>query len=163
MDFALSDEQTAVFDMGKSFGTRHIAPFAQQWDKDGSIPKTLWRDIAKLGFGGLCVCEENGGTGLSRLDATLVFEALSASCASVAAFLSIHNMCAKMIDSYGSDDLKSRILAPAIRMDTLLSCCLTEPGSGSDAASLKTRATHTHDGYHLTGTKSLKAPIRSCV
>tara|TARA_R110002051_G_scaffold167283_1_gene237999 strand:- start:914 stop:1405 length:492 start_codon:yes stop_codon:yes gene_type:complete len=163
MDFALSDEQTAIFDMAKSFGTRHIAPIAQQWDKDGSIPKTLWRDIAEPGFGGLCVCEENGGTGLSRLDATLVFEALSASCASVAAFLSIHNMCAKMIDSYGSDDLKSRILAPAIRMDTLLSYCLTEPGSGSDAESLKTRATHTHDGYHLTYTKSLKAPIRSCV
>ena len=154
MDFALSDEQTAIFDMAKSFGTRHIAPIAQQWDKDGSIPKTLWRDIAEPGFGGLCVCEENGGTGLSRLDATLVFEALSASCASVAAFLSIHNMCAKMIDSYGSDDLKSRVLAPAIRMDTLLSYCLTEPGSGSDAASLKTRATPTDDGYHLTGTKS---------
>ena len=154
MDFALSDEQTAIFDMAKSFGTRHIAPIAQQWDKDGSIPKTLWHDIAELGFGGLYVCEENGGTGLSRLDATLVFEALSASCASVAAFLSIHNMCAKMIDSYGSDDLKSRVLAPAIRMDTLLSYCLTEPGAGSDAASLKTRARPTDDGYHLTGTKS---------
>ena len=154
MDFALSDEQTAIFDMAKSFGAHHIAPFAQQWDKDGSIPKTLWHDIAELGFGGLYVCEENGGTGLSRLDATLVFEALSASCASVAAFLSIHNMCAKMIDSYGSDDLKSRVLAPAIRMDTLLSYCLTEPGAGSDAASLKTRARPTDDGYHLTGTKS---------
>tara|TARA_R110002051_G_scaffold7041_6_gene33180 strand:- start:15421 stop:16560 length:1140 start_codon:yes stop_codon:yes gene_type:complete len=154
MDFALTDEQTAVFDMAKSFGSKHIAPFARQWDKDGTIPKTLWRDIADLGFGGIYVSEESGGTGLSRLDATLVFEALSASCASVAAFLSIHNMCAKMIDSYGSDDLKSRILTPALRMDTLLSYCLTEPGSGSDAASLKTRASPTDDGYYLTGTKS---------
>ena len=106
MDFALSDEQTAIFDMARAFGAEHIAPFARQWEAEGTIPKTLWPEIAALGFGGLYVSEENGGTGLTRLDATLVFEALSMSCASVAAFLSIHNMCAKMIDAYGSDDLK---------------------------------------------------------
>ncbi|MDO7630251.1 MAG: acyl-CoA dehydrogenase family protein, partial [Loktanella sp.] len=130
MDFALSDEQTAIFDMARAFGAEHIAPFARQWEAEGTIPKTLWPEIAALGFGGLYVSEENGGTGLTRLDATLVFEALSMSCASVAAFLSIHNMCAKMIDAYGSDDLKSRILPRALSMETVLSYCLTEPNSG---------------------------------
>lgn len=154
MDFALSEEQSAIFDMAKAFGEEHIAPFARQWEADGIIPKTLWPQIAELGFGGLYVSEESGGTGLTRLDATLVFEALSMSCPSVAAFLSIHNMCARMIDAYGSDDLKSRILPRALTMETVLSYCLTEPASGSDAAALKTRATKTADGYSLIGTKA---------
>ena len=154
MDFALSDEQIAIFDMAKDFGTDNIAPYAQKWDQDGMIPRELWQQIAELGFVGLYVSEENGGTGLSRLDATLVFEALSMSCASVASFLSIHNMCAKMIDSFGSDDLKVRILQPAISMQTVLSYCLTEPACGSDAAALKTRAVGTDDGFSLTGTKA---------
>ena len=154
MDFALSDEQTAIFDMARAFGAEHIAPFARQWEAEGTIPKTLWPEIAALGFGGLYVSEENGGTGLTRHDATLVFEALSMSCASVAAFLSIHNMCAKMIDAYGSDDLKSRILPRALSMETVLSYCLTETNSGSDAAALKTRAVPNEDGYSLTGSKA---------
>lgn len=154
MDFALSEEQTAIFEMAQAFGQEHIAPFARQWEKDGTIPRTLWPHIAQLGFGGLYVSEESGGTGLSRLDATLVFEALSMSCASVAALLSIHNMCAKMIDLFGSDDLKSRILPKALTMETVLSYCLTEPGSGSDAAALKTRAEPAGNGYSLTGTKA---------
>ena len=154
MDFALSEEQTAIFDMAHAFGAEHIAPFARQWEKDEVIPKTLWPQIAELGFGGLYVSEENGGTGLSRLDATLVFEALSMSCASVAAFLSIHNMCAKMIDSLGTDALRDRILPKALTMETVLSYCLTEPGSGSDAAALKTRADRTNAGFSLTGTKA---------
>jgi alkylation response protein AidB-like acyl-CoA dehydrogenase len=102
----------------------------------------------------LYVSEDHGGAGLSRLDATLVFEALSQSCASVAAFLSIHNMCIKMIDAYGSDDLKNRMLPKALTMETVLSYCLTEPGSGSDAAALKTKAMRTNEGYSLTGTKA---------
>ena len=154
MDFALSEEQTAIFDMAHAFGAEQIAPFARQWEKDEVIPKTLWPQIAELGFGGLYVSEENGGTGLSRLDATLVFEALSMSCASVAAFLSIHNMCAKMIDSFGTDALRDRILPKALTMETVLSYCLTEPGSGSDAAALKTRADRTNAGFSLTGTKA---------
>lgn len=154
MDFALSEEQTAIFEMAHAFGSEHIAPFAQQWEKDEVIPKTLWPQIAELGFGGLYVSEENDGTGLSRLDATLVFEALSMSCASVAAFLSIHNMCAKMIDTFGTDALRDRILPKALTMETVLSYCLTEPGSGSDAAALKTRADRTNAGYILTGTKA---------
>lgn len=154
MDFALSEEQTAIFDMAHAFGAEHIAPFARQWDREEEIPKTLWPKISELGFGGLYVSEERGGTGLSRLDATLVFEALSMSCASVAAFLSIHNMCAKMIDSFGTDALRNRLLPKALTMETVLSYCLTEPESGSDAAALKTRADKTNVGYKLTGTKA---------
>ncbi|MEP5730063.1 MAG: acyl-CoA dehydrogenase family protein [Sulfitobacter sp.] len=154
MDFALSEEQTAIFDMAYAFGQDHIAPFAQQWEKDGTIPRELWNKIADLGFGGLYVSEESGGTGLDRLDATLVFEALSMACPSVAAFLSIHNMCAKMIDTFGSDDFKARTLPDVLSMDTLLSYCLTEPGSGSDAAALKTKCERTNEGYTLNGTKA---------
>ncbi|WP_341365820.1 acyl-CoA dehydrogenase family protein [Yoonia sp. BS5-3] len=154
MDFALTEEQTAIYDMALAFGQDNIAPYARQWEDNGTIPKTLWPELAALGFGGLYVDEARGGSGLSRLDATLVFEALSHSCASVAAFLSIHNMCARMIDAYGSDSLKTRVLPKALSMETILSYCLTEPGSGSDAAALKSKATRTNDGYALTGTKA---------
>ncbi|MCR9126111.1 MAG: acyl-CoA dehydrogenase family protein [Rhodobacteraceae bacterium] len=154
MDFALSEEQTAIFDMAHAFGQEHIAPFAREWESAGTIPKDLWPRIAELGFGGLYVSEESGGSGLSRLDATLVFEALSMACPSVAAFLSIHNMCARMIDSFGSDDFKARVLPDVLSMRTVLSYCLTEPGSGSDAAALRTRAERTNEGYSLNGTKA---------
>ncbi len=154
MDFALTEEQTAIFDMAYAFGQDHVAPFARQWEADGTIPKELWPKIGELGFGGLYVSEEAGGSGLTRLDATLVFEALSMACPSVAAFLSIHNMCAKMLDSFGSDDLKYRIMPSILSLETVLSYCLTEPGSGSDAAALKTRAERTNEGFTLNGTKA---------
>ena len=154
MDFALSEEQVAIFDMAYAFGQEQIAPYARQWETEGTIPKTLWPQVGELGFGGLYVSEESGGAGLGRLDATLVFEALSMACPSVASFLSIHNMCARMIDAFGSDDLKSRVLPDVISMDTVLSYCLTEPGSGSDASALKTRADRTNEGYQLNGTKA---------
>jgi len=154
MDFALSEEQTAIFDMAHSFGQDRIAPFARDWERTGTIPKELWPEIAALGFGGLYVSEDSGGAGLSRLDATLVFEALSMACPSVAAFLSIHNMCAKMIDNFADDAMKARVLPKALTMETVLSYCLTEPGSGSDAAALKTRAQRTNEGYSLNGTKA---------
>ncbi len=154
MDFALSEEQMAIFDLASEFGAQNIAPNALAWEKDGTIPKALWPQLAELGFGGLYVSEESGGTGLTRLDAVLVFEALSMSCPSVAAFLSIHNMCAGMLDRYGSDAVKDRFLAPAVAMEMVFSYCLTEPGSGSDAAALKARAQRTNDGWHLTGTKA---------
>ncbi|WP_227285464.1 acyl-CoA dehydrogenase family protein [Boseongicola sp. H5] len=154
MDFALTEEQEAIFEMARGFGSEHIAPHAQAWESDGTIPKGLWPKLAELGFGGLYVSEENGGSGLSRLDATLVFEALSMACPSVAAFLSIHNMCAAMVEKFGSPDLKARFLPRAIAMESFLAYCLTEPGSGSDAAALKTRAERTNDGYRLTGTKA---------
>ena len=134
MDFALSEEQDAIFDMARAFGADQIAPHARRWEAEGTIPRDLWPRLAELGFGGLYVSEENGGSGLSRLDATLVFEALSMACPSVAAFLSIHNMCASMLDRYGSEELKARFLPRALSMQCVLSYCLTEPGSGSDAA-----------------------------
>ena len=154
MDFALSEEQTAIYDMARAFGEEHIAPNARDWDNAGDIPKSLWPQLAELGFGGLYVSEQSGGAGLTRLEATLVFEALSRSCISVAAFLSVHNMCAAMLDKFGSDDTKARHLPDAITMTKILSYCLTEPGSGSDAAALKTRAERTNEGYALTGTKA---------
>ena len=154
MDFALTEEQTAIFDMAHDFGQERIAPFAQEWEAAGTIPKDLWPEIAALGFGGLYVSEEGGGAGLGRLDATLVFEALSMACPSVAAFLSIHNMCAKMLDTFADADIKSRYMPKVLTMECVLSYCLTEPGSGSDAAALKTRAERTNEGYRLNGTKA---------
>jgi len=154
VDFALTEEQTAIFDMAHAFGQENIAPFARQWEAEGTIPKELWPRVGELGFGGLYVSEETGGSALSRLDATLVFEALSMACPSVAAFLSIHNMCAKMLDSFASDEMKARIMPDVLSLNTVLSYCLTEPGSGSDAAALKTRAEKTNEGYTLNGNKA---------
>ena len=154
MDFALTEEQIAIFDMAYAFGQEQIAPFAREWEAAGTIPKTLWPEVGALGFAGLYVPETSGGAGLGRLDATLVFEALSMACPSVAAFLSIHNMCAKMIDSFGSDEMKARVMPDVLTMQTVLSYCLTEPGSGSDAAALRTKAERTNEGYVLNGTKA---------
>lgn len=154
MDFALTEEQSAIFDMAFAFGQDNIAQHARKWEADGTIPKDLWPQIGALGFGGLYVSEDSGGAGLTRLDATLVFEALSMACPSVAAFLSIHNMCARMLDSFADEALKARVMADVISMNTVLSYCLTEPGSGSDAAALKTRADRTNEGYTLNGTKA---------
>ncbi|GAA6207780.1 acyl-CoA dehydrogenase family protein [Cognatishimia sp. WU-CL00825] len=154
MDFAMTEEQTLIFDMAKSFGEEHIAPFAQQWESEGTIPKALWPKLAELGFGGLYVSEEYGGSGLSRTDAALVFEALAMSCPAVGSFLSIHNMCGGMIDKFGSDALKQKYLPTLCSMEKIFSYCLTEPGSGSDAAALKTRAEKTNEGYVLNGTKA---------
>jgi len=154
MDFALTEEQQAIFDMAFAFGQDRIAPHAQQWEEDGTIPKELWPEIGELGFGGLYVSEEYGGSGLSRLDATLVFEALAMACPSVGSFLSIHNMCGGMIDKFGSDALKAEWLPKMCTMEKVVSYCLTEPGSGSDAAALKTRAEKDNENYRLTGTKA---------
>ncbi len=110
--------------------------------------------MAELGFGGLYVREQSGGSGLTRLDAPLVFEALSMACPSVAAFLSIHNMCAAMIDKFGSEDLRAKYLPKALKMEMFFSYCLTEPDSGSDAAALKTKAVKSNTDYSLTGTKA---------
>lgn len=154
MDFALSEEQTAIFDMAYAFGQEKIAPFAQQWEKDGTIPKTLWREIGELGFGGLYVSEDFGGAGLTRLDATLVFEALAMACPSVGSFLSIHNMVGGMIDKFGTQEQKTKWLPGLTSLEKIFSYCLTEPGSGSDASALRTRAERTNEGYTLNGTKA---------
>ena len=154
MDFSLSSEQTAIFDMAYEFGQEHIAPFARDWENQGTIPKELWPKVAQLGLGGIYVCDEMGGSGLSRLDATLVFEALAMACPSVSAFLSIHNMCGGMIDRYGDPETRARWLPRLCQMDLIFSYCLTEPGSGSDAAALRSQATRTNEGYRLNGTKA---------
>ncbi len=154
MDFALSEEQEAIFDMAFGFGQEHIAPFAQDWERQGTIPKELWPKVAELGLAGIYVSEDHGGSGLSRLDATLVFEALAMSCPAVGSFLSIHNMCGGMIDKFGSDEDKARWLPDLCSMETIFSYCLTEPGSGSDAAALRTKAVKTNEGFVLNGTKA---------
>lgn len=154
MDFALSEEQEAIFDMSHGFGQEHIAPYAQDWERQGTIPKDLWPKVAELGLGGIYVSEEYGGSGLSRLDATLVFEALAMSCPAVGSFLSIHNMCGGMIDKFGTDEDKARWLPALTSMEKVFSYCLTEPGSGSDAAALRTKAEKTNEGWKLNGTKA---------
>jgi alkylation response protein AidB-like acyl-CoA dehydrogenase len=154
LDFSLSSEQTAIFDMAYEFGQEHIAPFARDWEKQGTIPKELWSKVAQLGLGGIYVSDEMGGSGLSRLDATLVFEALAMACPSVSAFLSIHNMCGGMIDRYGDPETRARWLPRLCQLDLIFSYCLTEPGSGSDAAALRSQATRTNEGYQLNGTKA---------
>lgn len=154
MDFALSEEQQAIFDMAYGFGQDEIAPFARRWEQEGTIPKALWPKVAELGLGGIFVSEQFGGSGLSRLDGTLVFEALSMACPSVASFLSIHNMCGGMIESFASGAFKEKWLPRLCAMDRIASYCLTEPGSGSDAAALRTTAARTNAGYTLNGTKA---------
>ncbi|MEZ5770143.1 MAG: acyl-CoA dehydrogenase family protein [Defluviimonas denitrificans] len=154
MDFALTEEQQAIFDMALAFGREHIAPFAREWEREGTIPKALWPKVAELGLGGIYVSEDYGGSGLSRLDATLVFEALAMSCPAVGSFLSIHNMCGGMIDKFGSEETKAKWLPSLTSMEKVFSYCLTEPGSGSDAAALRTRAERTNEGWVLNGTKA---------
>ena len=154
MNFALTEEQQAIFEMARDFGAEKIAPRAADWEAEGTIPREVLQEAAALGLAAIYVSEENGGSGLSRLDATLIFEALSMACPSVAAFISIHNMCAWMIDSFASDEMKARWLPKLATMETIASYCLTEPNSGSDAAALTTRAERTNEGYVMNGTKS---------
>lgn len=154
MNFELSEEQQAIFDMAQAFGAEHIAPFASQWENEGTIPKSLLKQVGELGLAGIYVSEEHGGSGLTRLDAVLVFEALSMACPSVAAFISIHNMCAWMIDKYGSDDMRTRWLPKLCSFESIASYCLTEPGSGSDASALRTSAVSREDQYVLNGNKA---------
>lgn len=154
MDFGLSEEQQLFFDTAYGFGQDAIAPNALKWEKDGAIPREVLTGAGELGFAALYVPEEFGGTGLSRLDATLVFEALSMACPSVAAFISIHNMCTNMVAKNGTDALRDTWLPRMISMEKIAAYCLTEPGSGSDAAALKTKAIKSNEGYSLTGNKA---------
>ena len=150
----LSEEQQLVFDTAKSFGEEAIAPHAYAWEKAGEIPRDVLAAAGALGFGAIYVPEEHGGSGLSRLDATLVFEALAMSCPSVSGFISIHNMTTNMVAKYGSEALRSEWLDRMIGLKVYGAYCLTEAGSGSDAAALRTRAEKTKEGYKLNGTKS---------
>ncbi len=143
-----------LFDTAFEFGQEQIAPHAQAWERAGTIPRELLENAGALGFGALYVPEQMGGAGLSRLDATLVFEALSAACPSVAAFISIHNMCTHMVAHNGTDAFKEAWLESMTSMQSIASYCLTEPGSGSDAAALRTRAVKSGGAYTLNGTKA---------
>jgi alkylation response protein AidB-like acyl-CoA dehydrogenase len=154
MDFSLSEEQQAIFDMARDFGQSAIAPHALDWDQNQQMPKDMLREAAELGLAAIYVPEEHGGSGLTRLDATLIFEALAMACPSVSSFLSIHNMVAWMVSGFGSDALRARYQHDLNTMTKIASYCLTEPGSGSDAAALRTRAERTNEGFRLTGTKT---------
>ncbi|MFP6757587.1 MAG: isobutyryl-CoA dehydrogenase [Alphaproteobacteria bacterium] len=154
MDFELSDEQVAFQDAARGFASEQVAPHAAAWDEDGIFPVDTLREAAALGFAGIYCREAHGGSGLGRLDATLIFEELAAACPSTAAYISIHNMATWMIDRFGTDDQAARWLPGLTSMDLMASYCLTEPGAGSDAAALKTRATPDGDDYVLNGTKA---------
>lgn len=154
MDFALSDEQQAIFDTARDFGRERIAPYAQAWEAEGTIPRAVLEEAGALGFTAMTVPEDQGGAGLNRLDATLVVEALAMACPTVASFISIHNMCAAMIAAYATPAFRDRWLPRVATMQAVVSYCLTEPGSGSDAAALRTRATPTETGWTLEGTKA---------
>ena len=154
MDFTLSDDQRAIWDAARSFAEAELAPHSARWDEDKHFPVDVLRKAAGLGFAGIYVREDVGGSGLGRLDASLIFEALSYGDVPVAAFISIHNMCSWMIDRFGSDDLRGRYLPRLATMELIASYCLTEPGAGSDAASLRTTAKLDGDHYVLNGSKA---------
>ena len=154
MDFELSSEQAAFQEVAREFTANEFLPHAAEWDREKIFPVATLQKAAALGFGCIYVGEDVGGSALTRLDAALIFEALSAACASTAAYLSIHNMASWMVDAYGDEAQRRRWLPGLSRMDLLASYCLTEPGSGSDAAALKTRAVRDGDDYVLNGSKA---------
>ncbi|MFE4055681.1 acyl-CoA dehydrogenase family protein [Streptomyces sp. NPDC059096] len=149
----LTEDQQALVETTLDFAQDHLAPHALDWDRDKHFPVDVLRKAAGLGLGGVYVREESGGAGLSRADAVLVFETLASGCPSIAGYLSIHNMVAWMIDHYGDDTQRERWLPRLCAMDDLASYCLTEPGAGSDAAALTSRAVRKGDGWVLTGVK----------
>jgi hypothetical protein len=155
MDFDLTEDQRAFQETARAFAASRLAPNAGKWDAERHFPAAELREAAALGFAGLYVDEAHGGTGLSRLDAALVFEELAHACPSTTAFLTIHNMVAWMIARCGNQEQRDRWLPRVLTGELFVSYCLTEPGSGSDAAALKTRAQDTGDGaYLVNGTKA---------
>src|SRR5947208_5030984 len=154
MDFDLSDEQLAFVETARQFAQGEWLPHAPGWDEREEFPEEALRAAAALGFAGIYVRDQFGGSGLSRLDATIIFEELAAACVSTAAYLSIHNMAAWMIDRFGDDAQRARFLPRLMTMEHFASYCLTEPGSGSDAAALATRARRDGDDYVLNGSKA---------
>jgi alkylation response protein AidB-like acyl-CoA dehydrogenase len=154
MNFNLTEEQVAFQETARTFAKKEMAPFAQSWDETCFFPVETLRKAAKLGFSGICVKPELGGCGLGRLEASLIFEELSTACVSTAAYLSIHNMVAWMIDTFGNSEQHQKWLPYLMTMDFLGSYCLTEPSAGSDAASLKTTAVKEGEDYILNGEKA---------
>lgn len=153
MHFALDEEQIAVRDMARAFAAEKIAPHALRWDEEKHFPVDVMRQAAALGMGGIYIRDDVGGSGLTRLDAALIFEALATGCPTVSAFISIHNMASWMIDTFGTEAQRQAYLPKLCAMDLIASYCLTEPGAGSDAAALRTRAVRDGDDYVLNGQK----------
>ena len=150
----LTQEQIAIQDMARDFAREQLAPHAMKWDEEKIFPVDTLRDMAGLGFAGIYLNEEHGGSGLSRFDAALIFEALSGGCTSTAAFMTIHNMASWMIDSFGSEAQRAKYLPKLTGMEMIASYCLTEPGSGSDAGAMRSRAVRDGDHYVLNGGKA---------
>ena len=151
---ALTDEQLMIQEAAHRFACDRMRPFAGAWDETKHFPVEVLREAAGLGFAAIYCDEEHGGSGLSRLDGVLIFEQLSRGCIATAAFLSIHNMCTWMIDRFGSAEQRAQWVPRMATMDLIASYCLTEPGSGSDAAAMKTRAVRDGDHYVLSGSKA---------
>ncbi len=151
--FQLTDDQLAIREVAQRFTADAITPFAGEWDAKHIFPRETIQKSAELGFGAIYVSEQSGGIGLGRLEAALIMEAMAYGCPSTSAFISIHNMAAWMIDRFGGEVVKAKYLPSLVTMDKIASYCLTEPGSGSDAAALKTTARRDGDTYVLNGTK----------
>jgi alkylation response protein AidB-like acyl-CoA dehydrogenase len=154
VDFELTEEQRQFQALARDFAATKMAPHAADWDEQQIFPVDVLRELAELGLAGIYVREESGGSGLTRLDAAIIFEELAAACTSTAAYLSIHNMACWMIDSFGTEAQRQRFLPKMLTMEHFASYCLTEPGSGSDAASLRTKAVKDGRSYVLNGTKA---------
>lgn len=154
MPFELSEDQRLIQKTARDFATAQLAPFAAQWDEEETFPVPTMRAAAELGFAGIYVKGDVGGSELTRLDAALIFEELSAGCTATAAYISIHNMASWMIDRFGSDEQRRKWLPKLAPMELVASYCLTEPGAGSDAANLKTKAVKDGDHYVLNGAKA---------
>ena len=151
--FALNSEQRAIQDLAASFADEHIAPHAIAWDQEKYFPLEVFKSAAPLGLGGICVAEDVGGSNLSRLDAVLIYEGLSKGCPCIAAYFSVHNMVGLAIDRFGAEDQRKAWLPRLCNFDMLGAYCLSEPGSGSDASALSTRAVPQDGGYVLNGVK----------
>ena len=154
MQFDLTDDQREIQEVARRFTADRITPFAGEWDEHHVFPRDTIREAAALGFGAIYVSEEQGGIGLGRMEAALIMEAMAYGCPSTSAFISIHNMASWMIDGFGSDAVKAKYLPALVPMDSIASYCLTEPGSGSDAAALKTRAVRDGSDYVVSGSKA---------
>lgn len=152
--FDLTDDQRQIQEMAQKFTADAITPFAAEWDETHHFPRDVIKSAAELGFAAIYVSEENGGIGLGRLEAALIMEAMAYGCPSTSAFISIHNMASWMIDRFGSQTVKDKYLPQLVGMDKIASYCLTEPGSGSDAAALKTKAVKDGDHYVVSGSKA---------
>ncbi|MDZ4741355.1 MAG: isobutyryl-CoA dehydrogenase [Alphaproteobacteria bacterium] len=154
MPFELNEEQLLVQKTARDFAAGQLAPFAAKWDEDEIFPIPTLRQAAGLGFAGIYVKDDVGGSGLSRFDAALIFEELAAGCTPTAAYISIHNMASWMIDRFGTDEQRRKWLPKLARMELIASYCLTETGAGSDAANLKTKAVRDGEHYVLNGSKA---------